>query len=246
MLTLGRKSCPQSSHGRRGRCHDTWEHGREQNLVAWPRGLKFVPHVSHGFSASFLASPAQRVEQYFRFGVEGRNSAPHDSHIFARATAHDSTEVARDMSDQIMTPQLAKWRAYCDGSIVAGAIAVYILKAAEADSTLRTRTTWAAVKAAAGNTEADFANYAAKTGVTPTVIPGTAQVSVDVPDQTWASAGTVGSPQNLAKLIVCWRPTLSPTDANTIPLAHLDYPEIANGASIVAEINATGILLATG
>lgn len=150
------------------------------------------------------------------------------------------------MADQVMTPQLAKWRAYCDGSIVAGAVAVYILKTAEADTTLRTRTTWAAVKAAAGNAEADFTNYAAKTGITATVIQGTAQASVDIPDQTWASAGTSGTPQTLAKLIVCWRPTSSPTDTNTIPLCHLDYPEIANGADITGTINVTGVLLASG
>lgn len=150
------------------------------------------------------------------------------------------------MADVVFTPQIAKWRAYCDGSIVAGAIAIYILKSAEADATLRTRTTWAAVKAAAGNVEADFTNYAPKIGITPTVIPGTAQVSADIPDQTWASAGTSGAPQNLSNLIVCWRPTASPTDANTIPLASLSYPEIANGADITATINATGVLLATG
>ena len=150
------------------------------------------------------------------------------------------------MSDQVFTPVLGKWRAYCDGSIVAGSIAIYILRTAEADATLRTRATWAEVKAAANNLEANFTNYAAKTGITPTIVPGTAQVAVDIPDQTWLSAGNSGSPLNLAKLIVCWRPTTSPTDANTIPLAHLDYQEVANGSDITATINATGVLLATG
>lgn len=150
------------------------------------------------------------------------------------------------MADVVFTPVLGKWRAYCDGSMGMGALAIYILRQAEADATLRTRATWAEVKGAANNVEANFTNYAAKTGVAATVVPGTAQVYVDIVDQTWLSAGTTASPITLAKLIVCWRPNSGATDANTIPLAALDYQEVANGADITATINATGVLLATG
>lgn len=146
------------------------------------------------------------------------------------------------MADQVFTPVIAKWRGYLDGSIVAGAVAFYILKTTEADSTLRTRTSWAAVKAATGNVEADFANYAPITGITPTITQGTGTVDVDLPDQVLSSAGTSGAPQNLAKIIVCWRRTTSPTDATTIPLAHCDYPETANGADLELKINVTGLL----
>lgn len=145
------------------------------------------------------------------------------------------------MADQVFTPVIAKWRAYLDGSIVAGSVAFYILKTAEADSTLRTRASWAAVKAATGNAEANFANYAAITGITPTITQGTGTVDADLPDQLLSSAGTSGAPQNLAKVIICWRPTTSPTDANTVPLAHCDYPETANGADLELKINNTGL-----
>lgn len=150
------------------------------------------------------------------------------------------------MADFVPTPSLATWGAYVKGLVVPGAIAAYLLQAAEADTTLRTRATWAAIKAAAGNTEATFTNYASKTGITPTVTLGSAVVDCDIDDQTWAAAGSTGSPQNLVKAVFCWRPTSSPSDANTIPIGIADFPETANGADLTARINATGILHASG
>ncbi len=149
------------------------------------------------------------------------------------------------MSDQIMTPMIGKWRAYTDGTITGGTLGLVALKLAgiQADATLRTHATLAAILAA--NAEATFTNYARKTGIVPTPIPGTAQYATDIPDQTFASAGTTGAPENLAKLVLCWYPTAQVgTTSAWLPLCHLDWPEIANGADLTATVNASGVLLA--
>ena len=154
------------------------------------------------------------------------------------------------MADQIMTPVLGKWRAYTDGSLGAGAIALVILQAAQADATLRTHATLAALLAASGNTEASWTTgtaYARKTGIVPAPIPGTAVQDVDIADQVWDNAGVSTTPIALAKIVVCWRPNgTTVADSLWIPLGHADFPEYANGAQITASINATGLLRALG
>jgi hypothetical protein len=65
-----------------------------------------------------------------------------------------------------------------------------LLKTAEADATLKDRDDVAAILAN-GSTEADFTNYARKTGLTGTITVDDTndRVDVDIPDQTWAVAG---------------------------------------------------------
>lgn len=153
------------------------------------------------------------------------------------------------MADQMMTPQLGRWKAYTDGSLGAGALCVVLLRTAETDATLRTYATLAALLAASGNVEANWTGgtaYARKTGITATATPGTALQDVDMPDQTWENAGVASSPQDLVKFLVCWRPSNAANDSAIIPLGHCDYPERANGASITATIKDTGILRAAG
>ena len=68
---------------------------------------------------------------------------------------------------------------------------VMLLKAAEADATLKDRDELNAMLAEAGTTEADFTNYARKTGLTGTITVDDTndRVDIDIPDQTWTSAG---------------------------------------------------------
>jgi len=123
-------------------------------------------------------------------------------------------------------------------------IQVLLLKAAEADATLVDYDTVANLLAAAGNTEADFTNYARVTGITGTVTVDNVNdwVDVDIPDQTWASAG--GATNNtLVKLVVSYQEGAD--DTTLIPMTHHDFAVTTDGSDITAQINASGIARAS-
>lgn len=117
-------------------------------------------------------------------------------------------------------------------------IGVLLLKVAEADATLVDHDTVAAILAGA-NTEADFTNYARKTGITatPTLDDTNDRRDVDIPDQTWTSAG--GAVNNtLVKLIIFYEQAAA--DATRIPIGAADFAETTDGNNLVATINAAG------
>ena len=119
------------------------------------------------------------------------------------------------------------------------AFGVLLLKASEAETALVDHEDVAALLAAAGNTEADFTNYARKTGVTvtPAVDHANDRVDVDAPDQTWVSAG--GASNNaLVKLIVFVE--ISASDAGRIPVTHHDFVATTDGNDLTAQLNAAG------
>lgn len=123
-------------------------------------------------------------------------------------------------------------------------IGVILLKANEAESTLKDRADLSALLGAAGNTEANFTNYARKTGITGTVTVDNVndRVDCDIPDQTWAVAG--GATNNtLTKLIVYYDE--GGTDGTRIPLAGLDFAPTTDGSDITAQINAAGFARAS-
>lgn len=158
------------------------------------------------------------------------------------------------MADLVFNPGLGATRRYADLVLAGtGVLKVVILKTAEADATLRTRATLAAVKAAAGTAEADWTGgtaYARKeldaTGDGLAVAIGATQVDVDASDLTWLNAGVSTTPMQLSDLLFCYAPTSGATDANIVPLTCHDYPEIANGADITATLAATGFYRAAG
>lgn len=118
-------------------------------------------------------------------------------------------------------------------------VLILLLKANEAEATLIDRTTVALVLAEAGTTEADFTNYARKTGLTGTItIDNTNdRVDADVPDQTWISAG--GATNNtLTKLVVAYEESAS--DTGRIPMTQHDFAVTTDGSDITAQINAAG------
>lgn len=120
----------------------------------------------------------------------------------------------------------------------ASALGVMLLKTAESDANLKTRATLAAILAAA-NTEADFTNYARKTGLTGTVTVDTSGhlVKVSISDQTWTSAG--GATNNtLVKLIVYYQD--SAADSGRIPLVALDWTPTTDGTDLATVFNTDG------
>jgi hypothetical protein len=118
-----------------------------------------------------------------------------------------------------------------------------LLKTAEADATLKDRDDVAAILAN-GSTEADFTNYARKTGLTGTITVDDTndRVDVDIPDQTWAVAG--GATNNtLVKLIIAYQEAAA--DASRVPLTSHDFAVTTDTSDIVAQVNAAGFYRAS-
>lgn len=124
-------------------------------------------------------------------------------------------------------------------------LVVLLLKAAEADGTLEDYDDIAALLGAAGNTEADFTNYARKsttdTDGTVTVDDTNNRVDVDMPDLTWSSAGN-GTNNTLVKLIVAYNEGAG--DANLIPLTHHDFAVTTDGNDLTAQFATAGFFRA--
>lgn len=119
-------------------------------------------------------------------------------------------------------------------------VLILLLKAAEADGVIVDYDDVAALLVPAGNTEADFTNYARKTGITGTITVDDTndRVDVDIPDQTWVTAG--GATNNtLAKLITAYEESAS--DAGRVPMTQHDFVITTDGTDLVAQINAAGI-----
>lgn len=123
-----------------------------------------------------------------------------------------------------------------DGSTV---LLILLLKAAEADATFKDRDTVALMLTEAGTTEADFTNYARKTGLsaTLTVDDTNDRVDIDIPDQTWTSAGN-GSNNTLTDLVVAYEESAS--DAGRIPLTNHDFAVTTDGSDLTVQFDADG------
>jgi hypothetical protein len=119
-----------------------------------------------------------------------------------------------------------------------------LLKASEGDAGLKDRATLSAITGAAGNTEADFTNYARKTALTGTVTVDAANDRVDlsIPNQTWTAAG--GATNNtLVKAIVFYQDAAA--DASRVPLVGLDFAVTTDGTDLTIQFNAAGFLRQT-
>lgn len=126
----------------------------------------------------------------------------------------------------------------------ADSVVVLLLKANESESALVDHDDVAALLGAAGNTEADFTNYARKTGIvdTITVDDGNDRQDADIPDQTWTDAGGASN-NTLTKLIVAVQ--TGGTDSTLIPITHQDFSITTSGSSITAVINSAGFYRAS-
>lgn len=118
-------------------------------------------------------------------------------------------------------------------------VLILLLQANEAEATLVDRDTVALMLTEAGTTEATFTNYARKTGLTGTITVDDTndRVDVDVPDQTWTSAG--GATNNtLTKLVTAYEE--SAADSGRIPMTHHDFAVTTDGSDITAQVNTAG------
>jgi hypothetical protein len=118
-------------------------------------------------------------------------------------------------------------------------VLVLLLQANESEATLVDRDDVAAVLAQAGTTEATFTNYGRKTALTGTITVDDTndRVDVDLPDQTWTSAG--GPTNNtLTKLVTAYEE--SAADSGRVPLTHHDFSVTTDGSDITAQFNAAG------
>ena len=121
---------------------------------------------------------------------------------------------------------------------------ILLLKVNQAEDDLLDHDTIAAMLAAA-NTEANFTNYARKTGLTGTITVDDVnnRVDVDMPDQTWSSAG--GTVNNtLTKAVTYYQE--SAADSGRIPLTHHDFIGTTDGNDLTIEFNANGFARAAG
>lgn len=125
------------------------------------------------------------------------------------------------------------------------ALVVVLLKAAEADAALEDYETLDALLTQAGNTEADFTNYARKvltdTDITASTVNHTTNKRAStIPNQTWTSAGGASN-NTLVKRIICYDPDSTGGDDTTlIPLTHADFAATTNGQDLVDNVNPGG------
>lgn len=119
-------------------------------------------------------------------------------------------------------------------------VLLILLQANEAEGTLVDRDDVAAMLAEAGTTEATFTNYARKTGITGTITVDDTndRVDVDIPDQTFTSAG--GATNNtLTKAVIAYEESAS--DSGRVPMTHHDCATTTDGNDLTIQIHADGM-----
>lgn len=116
---------------------------------------------------------------------------------------------------------------------------ILLLKANETEADLIDHDELDAMLGAAGNTEADFTNYARKTGLSGsiTVDDTNDRVDVDIPDQTWTSAGN-GTNNTLTKAVFAYEE--SAADTGRIPLTHQDFSVTTDGTDLTIQLDGSG------
>jgi len=126
------------------------------------------------------------------------------------------------------------------------ALVLVMLQASQADDDLNNYDDLASLLGNAGNTEANFTNYARKvlTDADLAAIPAPDDtnnyITLDLPD--WAISAAGGTVDNtMTKILVCYDPdTTGGTDADLVPLTHQDYTETTSGGDIQANMHADG------
>ncbi len=146
------------------------------------------------------------------------------------------------MASQVFNVAKGKFAYYATLPAASDALIMVLLKAAEGDDTLNNYDDLNSLIQAAGNTEADFTNYARQTlaNVTVTVDDTNNRVDVDCDDVVIASAG--GATNNsLVKALICYDgDTGAGTDANVIPLAHFDITVTTDGNQLTIAMPSGG------
>jgi hypothetical protein len=152
------------------------------------------------------------------------------------------------MATKVMDAGLGTFAWYMNttgGFTGTASLALVLLQASEADATLQTRATLAAVLGAVGTTEANFTGYArifATTGISVSIASHV--TTLTGPNQTWNSAGGATN-NNLVKLLACYKPSSGATDSQIIPLGEYDFAITTDGSNLTATVNASGLITAT-
>lgn len=120
---------------------------------------------------------------------------------------------------------------------------VVLLKTDEADDTLNNYDTLDALLAAGGgtaNVECDFTNYARKVidngDISPAVDDGNNRLDIDIPDQTYTSAGGASN-NNIVSAIICIDGV---NDAARIPVSKHDFIVTTDGTDLSLQVPAAG------
>lgn len=121
---------------------------------------------------------------------------------------------------------------------------VLLLKASIADATQKDFDTLSALIADAGVDEADFTNYARKTGLTGTITVDDTndRVDVDIPDQTWTAAGGAAN-NSLVDAVVAYENAAA--DTTRVPLTQHDFVATTDGSDLTIQFNAAGFFRAS-
>jgi len=126
----------------------------------------------------------------------------------------------------------------------ATAFLVLLLKAGIADNSQKDFDDLSALIADAGVDEADFTNYARKTGLTATITVDDSndRVDVDLPDQTWTAAGGASN-NTLTDLVVAYQNSAS--DSGRVPCTQHDFAVTTDGSDLTAAFNTAGFYRAS-
>lgn len=121
---------------------------------------------------------------------------------------------------------------------------VVMFRLTEANATLTTRATLAAVLAGALSTESAFTNYARIPVTTGVAVSIASHVTtLTMPSQTINNAGGVTN-EAITSLMVCYKPSSGATDAQIQPLATYDFIITTDGSNLTATVNALGLITA--
>ena len=157
------------------------------------------------------------------------------------------------MADVVTTTAMGRIREFADdaaGDIAAAQLRMFLLQATEADDTVRDYDVMgggSGLLDAAGNTEATFTNYANKViqdgDITVTEDEVNNRVDIDVPDQTFTSAGN-GVNNTLTDVVIAFDPDGTDTDSQTIPVSIHDFTPTTDGSDLTVQIATAGLLRA--
>ena len=126
---------------------------------------------------------------------------------------------------------------------------IYLMKLNEAETALRDHEDVGALFTAGGNTEAVFTSYASKLladaalAALPSPDHTNDRFEVDIPDQTWTTAGN-GANDTLTKFLTSYSFDGGGTDASNLPMTHHDFAVTTDGSDLTAQINTLGFFRA--
>lgn len=154
------------------------------------------------------------------------------------------------MGDFIFNQAKGRIREFADdagGDVAAAQIVLLLLKASAADATAIDFDTISAVLGDASTTEADFTNYARKdiedADITVTVDDTNDRVDIDIPDQTFSSAGN-GTNNTLTDAVFAFDASGTDADSALIPISQHDFTPTTDGSDLTVQIASAGLLRA--